>query len=122
DSGGQIELFPDGDIAWSGGFTGSGDGPFADATAGTNPAFIARLSADGEPRWITSFSRIGPLAVDREHDRVIFAYSNRVSVVDPPPTVEFGIGALTGDGDVLWRLPFSGDGNATPRDIEMLPD
>ena len=122
DQGGQLELFDDGDIAWSGSFEGSGTiGEFSVDGGVPYPRFLARLSPEGDPRWVTSIEGLGVLTLDRSSSGVLFGYNN-ASSVSPPETREFGIGALSPEGEPVWRLPFAGSGHASVRDIEVLPD
>jgi len=122
DGGGQLGLFDNGDIAWSGSFEGSGNvGDFPVEAAVPYPGFIARLSPAGDPRWVTPVAGRGVFTLNHAAGLVVFGYNNG-SPPTPPEDLEFGVGALSYDGSTVWRHPFSGTGHASVADIEALPD
>ena len=128
DWGGELTLFPDGDIAMSASFEESADVFGTQVTDDEErvefdyPGVIARLSPDGTPRWVRLVDG-DALVVHPETSEVIYSYGAGPRLpVDAPHGDWSGIAALSRDGEPTWQYPFHGGGRTAVYSLGVSPD
>ena len=125
-----VAFGPDGDLYVAGWFSGTMTvGRQAVESVGADDVFVARFSAQGQPRWIRSFGGVDidaadALAVDQNGDVVVTGVFRQTIKVGPRTLTSAGrsdifLARLRAGGEHMWAIRMGGFGIEYARDIAI---